>query len=150
MPASFQNLIARFFWPQLGPPVFTVETQEVIALGRTNYVRVNITARLEGQIPADQCAWLVEFVVEGGGKFYPKRPLVPAFSWQRFFSESYLTSGNPNIDRMPSVILIPKAKEPLFWAHLGRGRVTGTYEPEQWEQTPAVPYPAYGAYYTTG
>jgi len=148
MPTSFQNLIARFFWPQLGPPVFAVTSQDVIHLGRTNYAQVNITARLEGQIPADQCAWLVEFVSET--RFHPKRPLTLAFPWQRFVSESYLTSGNPEIVRQPGVIIISRGSEPLFWATLERGRFSGSYEARTWLQTPDVPAPAFGGSYVTG
>jgi hypothetical protein len=148
MPTSFQNLIARFFWPQLGPPVFTVESQDVYRLGRTNYCQLNITARLEGQIPADQCAWLVEFV--SATHFNPKRPLNLAFPWQRFVSESYLTSGNPEIVRQPGVIIISKGSEPLFWSNLERGRASGSYEACTWLQTPDVPAPAFGASYVTG
>lgn len=146
MPTSFQNLIARFFWPQIGPPLFTIESQDVWHLGRTNYCQVNVTARLQGQIPADQCAWLVEFVSEK--EFHPKRALALAFPWQRFVSESYLTSGNPNVVREPGVVVISKCQEPLFWAALERGRIAGFYEPQTWIPS-TFPPPALGEPYST-
>lgn len=150
MPTSFQNLIARFFWPRLGgPPLFTVESQDVLRLGRTNYCQVNITARLEGQIPADQCAWLVEFVGPSFNLFHPKRPLVLAFPWQRYVSESYLTSGNPGTVRTAAVIIIPKSQEPLLWATLEEGRASGSYKPRAWVASIDVPPPAIGVAYTT-
>lgn len=134
-------------WPELGPPVFTVESQAVISLTRPNYVQVVITASLEGQIPSDQCAWLVEFVSET--RFHPKRALAIASPPQHVFCESYLTSGNPSIQRRPAVIIVSRLAEYAFWHALDRGRVSGVYEPLDWVQTAQVPAPAMGSPYTT-
>lgn len=152
MPTSFQNLIARFFWPRIQSPVFSVESQDVIRIDRPNYVQVNLTARLQGQIPADQCAWLVELIGErGDGRLlcHPKRPLVFAFPWQRFVSESYLSSGSPLIQRRPMVVIIPRSLEPEFWQRLTEGRASGNYVPLAWAQPTATPPPALGRIYTT-
>lgn len=146
MPTSFQNLIARFFWPELGPPMFTVTSQDVYKLGRQNYSQVNITCRLQGQVPGDQCAWLVEFVSPMA--FHPKRPLTLAFPWQRFFSESYLTSGSTTLKRVPAVIVIARSEEPGFWAALSKGREQGQYKPLEWRQEPGALPPAVGAPYS--
>lgn len=152
MPTSFQNLIARLFWPRIDePPAFSIESQDVLRLARPNYVQVNITARLQGQIPADQCAWLVEgFFVGNGDLFYhPKRPLIFAFPWQRFVSESYLSSGSPSLQRRPMVVIVPRSIEPEFWQRLAQGRQSGNYIPNSWTQPTGTPTPAVGGIYTT-
>lgn len=153
MPTSFQNLIARLFWPRIDePPAFLIESQDVLKLARPNYVQVNITARLQGQIPADQSAWLVEAIGEtGDGRIFchPKRPLIFAFPWQRYVSESYLSSGSPEIQRRPMVVIIPKSQEPKFWQRLTEGREAGNYVPQAWAQPKDTPIPAVGGIYTT-
>lgn len=152
MPTSFQNLLARFFWPRIdAPPEFSIESQDVIRLNRSGYVQVNITARLQGQIPADQCAWLVEAIAADDGPLFchPKRALFFSFPWQRFVSESYLSSGNPSIKRRPMVVIIPKSLEPKFWQRLTEGRESGNYVPLAWVQLTATPPPALGGIYTT-
>jgi len=127
MPSNFLNLISRLFWPQVSGPRFKIESVDVHSLERPLYRQVNVTARLEGQIPADQCAWLVEFISES--EFHPKRPLVFAFAWQRYISESYITSGDPDLHRRAVVLIIPRSSEPVFWEALSNGRTTGTYRP---------------------
>jgi hypothetical protein len=112
-------------WPPVSGPKITIDHLDVQDVARPHYKQVNIITSLEGQIPSDQCAWLVEFVDEFA--YNPKRHL--DFSFLPDVLESYLTSGNPNIERRPAILIIPRAAEPIYWEALALGRDTGTYQP---------------------
>lgn len=144
---SFQNLIARRVWPRINAPSFLIESQNVIQVNRPGYIQVNVIARLHGQIPADQCAWLVEGVkVKETDRFmayHPKRALSFSLARQR---ESYLSSGSSMIQRCPMVIIVPRLMEQDFWQTLSNGRKTGIYSPHPLLRTSVG---CTGATYTT-
>lgn len=110
-------------------PKLSIVSQEVAFLDRPNYVRVDITAHFQGQVPADQNLWLVESF--GANSYHPKRWL---YSSSRcchdvWISDWYLSSGNPQIERRPTVLIVSKFLEPQYWATLAEGRQTGAYKP---------------------
>lgn len=109
-------------------PKLSIVSQEVAFLDRPNYVRVGITAHFQGQVPADQSLWLVESF--GANSYHPKRLLHPFSSCDKScLSAWYLSSGNPQLERRPTVLIVSKFLEPQYWATLAEGRQTGSYKP---------------------
>jgi hypothetical protein len=117
---------------QTSTPRLSIVSQDVGRLDRPNYVLVSVTAHIHGQIPADQSAWLVEAIGpidRGRITYHPKRLLNCLSPCHFCVSEEYLSSGNPQLQRRPMVLIVSKFLEPQFWATLQEGRRNGSYKP---------------------
>ena len=129
-------------------PKLSIISQDVAFLDKQNYVRVTIAAHFQGQVPADQSLWLVEFV--SGTAYHPKRLLHTWLSCDAYcIGEWYLSSGNPQIKRRPTVLMVSKFLEPQYWATLEDGRQTGAYKPLFVDTSPGLTLAAGDVYRTS-